>query len=62
MPTMGWLRRLPPIDPKNPASPKVKTPPSIPAIHAPAPLAVDARVAIRWESLTVTPGKAGARP
>ncbi len=28
MPTMGWLRRVPPIDPWKPASPNEKMPPS----------------------------------
>src|SRR5581483_9099461 len=60
MPTIGWLSRLPPIEPKKPASPKAKTPPSMPASHSPAPPAVAAAAVIRCESLTVTPGKAGA--
>ena len=50
------------MEPKNPASPNVKTPPSTPAIHAPAPVTVDASVVIRFDSLTVTPGKSGALP
>src|SRR5437899_2738569 len=28
MPTMGWLRCVPPAEPKKPALPKVKMPPS----------------------------------
>ena len=28
MPTTGWVRASPPIDPKKPASPKANTPPS----------------------------------
>ena len=28
MPTTGALKGLPPMEPENPASPKVKTPPS----------------------------------
>ena len=28
MPTMGLLRLMPPADPKNPADPKLKMPPS----------------------------------
>jgi len=28
MPTMGWLRRMAPVDPWNLAAPKANTPPS----------------------------------
>jgi len=28
IPTMGWLRRIDPVDPRNAASPKAKMPPS----------------------------------
>jgi hypothetical protein len=30
MPTTGWLRWMPPVDPKKPADPNEKTPPSEP--------------------------------
>src|SRR4051794_25831170 len=35
MATIGWLRGRPPAEPKNGAVPSVKTPPSVPTIHAP---------------------------
>src|SRR4051812_31144468 len=35
MATMGWLRRRPPVEPRNRALPRVKTPPSDPTIQAP---------------------------
>ena len=31
MPTIGWFSGVPPVEPKNAASPKVKMPPSLAA-------------------------------
>src|SRR5438552_915927 len=42
MVTIGRLRRVPPIDPKNGAPPKANTPPSVAASHVPAPVGVGA--------------------
>src|ERR1700722_5874251 len=41
MPTMGLLSLTPPIDPWNPALPKVNTPPSEATVQYPWPLAPD---------------------
>ena len=38
MPTIGLLRCLPPIEPKNPASPWANTPPSAATIQYPNPV------------------------
>src|SRR5262245_53253201 len=46
MPTMGWLSRTPPVLPKNEASPKQKTPPSVAASQYPPPLGVGAKPTI----------------
>jgi hypothetical protein len=33
MPTIGWLSRMSPVDPRKRASPKVKMPPSLATIQ-----------------------------
>ena len=42
MPTIGWLRAMAPAEPKKPASPTVKMPPSAATSHAPFPEGVGA--------------------
>ena len=42
MPTMGLLRRIDPVEPKNLALPKVKIPPSVATSQYPLPSGVDA--------------------
>src|SRR6267378_3570605 len=42
MPTMGLLRRIDPVDPKNLASPKAKIPPSVATSQYPLPSGVPA--------------------
>ena len=37
MPTIGWLRRMPPVDPRKRASPKLKMPPSVATSQYPLP-------------------------
>jgi hypothetical protein len=37
MPTIGWLSRMLPVDPKKPALPKAKTPPSAAVSQYPVP-------------------------
>src|SRR5581483_371096 len=46
--TIGWLRRVPPIEPKNPASPKAKTPPSAATSQYPPPDGAAAIPTIGW--------------
>src|SRR5437588_1603153 len=42
MATIGLSKRLPPIDPRNFASPKLKMPPSVPHSHSPWCVGVEA--------------------
>ena len=46
MPTMGWLSRIEPVEPRNLASPKAKMPPSEAATQYPLPERVAAMPAI----------------
>ncbi len=59
IPTMGWLRRIAPVEPKNRASPKAKMPPSEATSQYPPPPRVGAMPTIGWFSLSapVDPAK-----
>ncbi len=48
MPTIGWFNRIPPVDPRNTASPKEKIPPSDATNQYPAPDGVAATPTIGW--------------
>jgi hypothetical protein len=50
MPTIGWLSRMSPVDPKKAASPNVKMPPSDATSQYPRPVGVDAMPTIGWLS------------
>ena len=50
MPTIGWFSRMPPVDPKNAASPKANTPPSRATSQYPLPVGVAAMPTIGWLS------------
>ena len=49
MPTMGLLRVMAPVEPKNRASPKLKMPPSVETIQYPPPSGVGDRATAAWE-------------
>ena len=50
IPTIGWLSTVPPVDPRNGASPKVKIPPSRATSHEPFPVGVRATPTTGWFS------------
>src|SRR4051794_15487837 len=59
---MGWLSFRLPVDPRNLASPKLKTPPSDPRSQYPLPEAVEAMPTIGLFSPPLTEPRAGASP
>ena len=63
MPTTGWFRGWPPIEPENRASPKAKMPPSAATSQYPPPVAVAAMPTTGWDrSRAEASPAAGASP